>query len=43
MKLTTFRSQILNVREDEPLEGIGVRFYGGALTKTLKSDGCSGE
>jgi len=61
MKLTTFRSQILNVPEDEPLagavekegavrpiviltlgtdagvEGIGVSFYGGALTKTLKS------
>jgi len=61
MKLTTFRSQILNVPEDEPLagavekeggvrpivilmlgtdqgiEGIGVSFYGGALTRTLKS------
>ncbi|HEX3864171.1 MAG TPA: mandelate racemase/muconate lactonizing enzyme family protein [Stellaceae bacterium] len=61
MKITTFRSQILNVPEDEPLagalekegstrpivvltlgtdngiEGIGVSFYGGALTKTLKS------
>jgi L-alanine-DL-glutamate epimerase-like enolase superfamily enzyme len=61
MKLTTFRSQILNVPEDAPLapalensdatrpivaltlgtdngiEGIGVSFYGGALTKTLKS------
>jgi L-alanine-DL-glutamate epimerase-like enolase superfamily enzyme len=61
MKITTFRSQVLNVPEDEPLadavekeggkrpiviltlgtdsgiEGIGVSFYGGALTKTLKS------
>src|SRR5579864_1771862 len=61
MKLTTFRSQILNIPEDEPLagalekegavrpivvltlgtdsgvEGIGVSFYGGALTRTLKS------
>ncbi|MGE5268215.1 MAG: mandelate racemase/muconate lactonizing enzyme family protein [Thiohalocapsa sp.] len=61
MKLTTFRSQILAVPEDEPLagavekeggvrpvviltlgtddgiEGIGVSFYGGALTRTLKS------
>ena len=61
MKITTFRSQALNVPEDEPLagavekeggtrpiviltlgtdsgiEGIGVSFYGGALTKTLKS------
>jgi L-alanine-DL-glutamate epimerase-like enolase superfamily enzyme len=61
MKLTSFRSQILAVPEDEPLagalekadsfrpiviltlgtdngiEGIGVSFYGGALTKTLKS------
>ncbi|HEY1796544.1 MAG TPA: mandelate racemase/muconate lactonizing enzyme family protein [Stellaceae bacterium] len=61
MKLTSFRSQILTVPEDEPLagaletadsfrpiviltlgtdngiEGIGVSFYGGALTKTLKS------
>lgn len=61
MKLTTFRSQILNIPEDEPLagavekegntrpiviltlgtddgiEGIGVSFYGGALTLTLKS------
>jgi L-alanine-DL-glutamate epimerase-like enolase superfamily enzyme len=61
MKLTTFRSQILNVPEDAPLapalenpnatrpivaltlatdngvEGMGVSFYGGALTKTLKS------
>jgi L-alanine-DL-glutamate epimerase-like enolase superfamily enzyme len=61
MKISTFRSQILNVPEDDPLapalenpdatrpiviltlatddgiEGIGVSFYGGALTKTLKS------
>src|SRR5215469_12746220 len=61
MKITTVRSQALNVPEDEPLagavekeggtrpiviltlgtdngiEGIGVSFYGGALTKTLKS------
>ena len=61
MKLTTFRSQILNVPEDcelapalenpgatrpiviltlgtdNGIEGIGVSFYGGALTKTLKS------
>jgi L-alanine-DL-glutamate epimerase-like enolase superfamily enzyme len=61
MKLATFRSQILNVPEDEPLagavekegavrpiviltlatdggiDGIGVSFYGGALTKTLQS------
>jgi L-alanine-DL-glutamate epimerase-like enolase superfamily enzyme len=61
MKIASFRSQILNVPEDEPLagavekdgglrpiviltlatdggvEGIGVSFYGGALTRTLKS------
>src|SRR5882724_2142201 len=61
MKITSFRSQILNIPEDEPLagavekagstrpivililatddgiEGIGVSFYGGALTRTLKS------
>ncbi len=61
MKLSSFRSQILNVPEDEPLagaveknagvrpivtltlatddgiEGIGVSFYGGALTRTLQS------
>src|SRR5881394_2903025 len=61
MKISTFRSQILNVPEDDPLapalenpnatrpiviltlatddgiEGIGVSFYGGALTRTLKS------
>ncbi len=61
MKITSFRSQIVNIPEDEPLagavekagstrpiviltlatddgiEGIGVSFYGGALTRTLKS------
>src|SRR5260221_11670724 len=61
MKISTFRSQILHVPEDEPLanagekegatrpiviltlgtddgiEGIGVTFYGGALTRTLKN------
>jgi L-alanine-DL-glutamate epimerase-like enolase superfamily enzyme len=61
MKISTFRSQILEVPEDDPLapalenpnatrpiviltlgtddglEGIGVSFYGGALTRTLKS------
>jgi L-alanine-DL-glutamate epimerase-like enolase superfamily enzyme len=61
MKISAFRSQILNVPEDDPLapalenpnatrpiviltlgtddgvEGIGVSFYGGALTKTLRS------
>ena len=61
MKISHFRSQILNVPEDEPLagavekegsvrpiviltlrtdsgiEGIGVSFYGGALTRTLQS------
>jgi L-alanine-DL-glutamate epimerase-like enolase superfamily enzyme len=61
MKISTFRSQILHIPEDEPLaapeakaegarpiviltlgtddgiEGIGVTFYGGALTATLKS------
>src|SRR3982751_858271 len=61
MKIASFRSQILNIPEDEPLagavekegstrpiviltlgtddgiEGIGVTFYGGALTRTLKS------
>src|SRR6202023_4241813 len=61
MKISRSHSQILNVREDEPLagavekegsvrpivalalatddgiEGIGVSFYGGALTRTLKS------
>src|SRR5215472_5806681 len=60
MKISTFRSQILHIPEDEPLaapeakaegarpiviltlstdngiEGIGVTFYGGALTATLK-------
>src|ERR1700680_4589522 len=61
MKISTFRAQILDVPEDDPLapalenphatrpiviltlgtddgiEGIGVSFYGGALTRTLKS------
>jgi L-alanine-DL-glutamate epimerase-like enolase superfamily enzyme len=61
MKLSTFRSQALNIPEDEPLagalekggavrpivaltlrtddgiEGIGVSFYGGALTRALKT------
>src|SRR6266566_8823921 len=61
MKIASFRSQILNIPEDEPLagavekegstrpiviltlgtddgiEGISVSFYGGALTRTLKS------
>jgi L-alanine-DL-glutamate epimerase-like enolase superfamily enzyme len=61
MKISTFRTQILEVPEDDPLapalenpqatrpiviltlgtddgvEGIGVSFYGGALTRTLKS------
>jgi L-alanine-DL-glutamate epimerase-like enolase superfamily enzyme len=61
MKIASFRSQILNIPEDEPLagavekagstrpiviltlgtddgiEGIGVSFYGGVLTRTLKS------
>src|SRR5437870_9413355 len=61
MRIASFRSQILNIPEDEPLagavenegatrpiviltlatdggiEGVGVSFYGGALTRTLKS------